>query len=542
MYVCEYLPDDSSAVNDADAVSVDVDHRAPGRRLDYGQVASLPELADGLWPDNQVPTTLWQRVAREASFQISGDPTYDDLARWSPIMLSRSAVGGFSATEELLTLLTTEQRYGRPSGRVPPAGAIEVARELSHTHNLPRFSMADGDGGALGAVVFSTNSFIAVLPPGATRVQLTYTPSSDGEIVAYDRAYASLAELGDRGDIELCIWWRCYAGYNSQTTDGVSANGEWFRLIRNAAIEWPSVILGTAAVILRNRQKLATDPTRERRLRRAEQTYPETAEACPVLTSATRATGNVVVAVHGTMACGIPLADSLRSVLGPEIPVLRYEHDTWLPLGTNADELIALLENLGTDGVTLVAHSRGGLVAAECADILPHVRSVTLGTPFFGTPLLAVGDVAIIGLRTLMGALRTVGGPLLVDPGTYLAGFFLRNLPQGLETMRENSDMSSQRRRRPSAVTAAVAGLAPSDGRIDSVAIQCLNRLSSTGLMQHHDLVVPRESALGHVADRTEVTSDHFSYMTLPEVHQKIAAVVGTRHGTLGSELDQFDW
>lgn len=531
MYVCEYLPDDSPTARNANAVSVEVEveRGAERHRLGYEDVQFLPDLASGFWRDFEVPGSLWARVVREANLQISGGPGFDELSHWSPIMLSDRAFRQFRRYDEILSL---RPRYeGEPwRDAWSSEGAVDVAEMISHSHNLPRVSMTDADGDVLGSVVFSRNSFIAALPPRTLGVRVTYVPTTNEEIAARDLAEASLAELGDRADIELCIWWRCYAGRESQTTDAISANGKIIRLIRTTAIDAPAIILGTAAMILRSRKKLVSDPTRRLRLKRATNTYPDTAAACPELSQAAGATDNVVIAVHGTMGCALPLADSLHSILKDLYPsprILRYEHDTWLPLGTNADELIKLIDSLNTENVTLVAHSRGGLVAAECAQARPHVRSITLGTPYFGTPLLSVADVALPGLRTLMGALRAASGTLMVDPATYLAGFFLRELPQGLATMRDDSDMSSMRRRHQwSPVTAAIAGLAPSDGQAESTAIHFLEKLSSTGLMDDHDLVVPAESARGNAADRTTVASDHFSYMTVPEVHQKIVHLV----------------
>lgn len=177
-------------------------------------------------------------------------------------------------------------------GAWPSEGAVHVAEMPSHSPNLPRVSMTDADGDVLGSVVFSRNSFIAALPPRTLGVRLTYVPTSDAEIAARDLAVASLAEFGDRADVELCIWWRCYVGRSSPTTDAISTNGKIFRLIRNAALDAPAVILGTAAVILRSRKKVATDPTRRRRLKRAAKTYPDAAAACPELRGAIGERGN----------------------------------------------------------------------------------------------------------------------------------------------------------------------------------------------------------------------------------------------------------
>ena len=58
------------------------------------------------------------------------------------------------------------------------------------------------------------------------------------------------------------------------------------------------------------------------------------------------------------MACALPLAEALRKRAGPT-SVVRFEHDTWLPIIDNASELAARLADVGARDVLLVAHSRG---------------------------------------------------------------------------------------------------------------------------------------------------------------------------------------
>src|ERR687888_156158 len=76
------------------------------------------------------------------------------------------------------------------------------------------------------------------------------------------------------------------------------------------------------------------------------------------------------------------------------VPMAVFDHDTFLPVDHNAVELADLVdEKLGTlDEVSLVCHSRGGLVARAAIDLMPdalaqRMRLHTLGTPHLGTPL-----------------------------------------------------------------------------------------------------------------------------------------------------------
>lgn len=107
-----------------------------------------------------------------------------------------------------------------------------------------------------------------------------------------------------------------------------------------------------------------------------------------------------------------------------QLPVWRFEHDTFLEVGRNIDDLIEALQaqviGRRREGrLVLLAHSRGGVVARfalpELKDRWPgwDFQALTAGSPHLGTDVFErlgqrwVGLAGAVGL--LSGALREVG-------------------------------------------------------------------------------------------------------------------------------------
>ncbi len=72
----------------------------------------------------------------------------------------------------------------------------------------------------------------------------------------------------------------------------------------------------------------------------------------------------------------------------------RYEHDTFMSIDANAQELAELLTARFDDAehVLMICHSRGGLVARSASDLVDGTLASrlsihTFGTPHRGTPL-----------------------------------------------------------------------------------------------------------------------------------------------------------
>lgn len=91
-----------------------------------------------------------------------------------------------------------------------------------------------------------------------------------------------------------------------------------------------------------------------------------------------------VVLIHGGLSnCLVDFGDHLiggpRPLLigHPGIRVYRYEHDTWLPLERNIDELVQLVQRkLWGDALVFIAFSRGGVVATRVAAHLYELGAV----------------------------------------------------------------------------------------------------------------------------------------------------------------------
>jgi hypothetical protein len=119
-----------------------------------------------------------------------------------------------------------------------------------------------------------------------------------------------------------------------------------------------------------------------------------------------------IVFVHGGLSCCFDaFADlfpriqaSLRElgVAAQTVSLLRFEHDTYQPIRTNAERLCALVRQklalppagMAQPELVFVAHSRGGLVARLASDLLierglwnkDRLEVFTYGSPHRGTP------------------------------------------------------------------------------------------------------------------------------------------------------------
>lgn len=262
------------------------------------------------------------------------------------------------------------------------------------------------DGTTVGALSFGADAYLAAVDiDGDADLLVDFTPDDEQQQQELRDAIDYLeAELPGVPHTTMLLW-RCYLGSNTKVIDGLSelSDGRSARIrvraLRATGLFAARIVYASHKIVGRS----ATDFTAGRRLRRTELAFEYEAKNCPsVVTTPARATvdgrfvvGGVrhaVVAVHGTMACALPLAAELRQLVRNYPAVLRFEHDTWLPISDNAKQLTEAVTRLELDQVTLVAHSRGGLVARECAARLRKstqldVRVITLGTPFEGTPM-----------------------------------------------------------------------------------------------------------------------------------------------------------
>jgi pimeloyl-ACP methyl ester carboxylesterase len=303
-------------------------------------------------------------------------------------------------------------------------------------------------------------------------------------------------------------------------------------------------LVGTVLkVVTRPEPTLHSDPRWRSRLAELESRYRYLADACPNLHEVEReAHHEAMVFVHGTMSCGMVSLKDLfgLAVEGYSVPghVYRYEHDTFLPLKDNADELADWIERKLRISRRLViaAHSRGGLVAVSAAARLMKNRYPaeivvrSFGTPFRGTPLVAIGKKALTLLAKLGEEISTaVPVPVL---SALAKGFFYLfdspTLPPGIMAMQEGpgvldyvqdaaGDVSLESWASHYDVDGGNAGFGAS---VEGVLLGALQGAP-------HDLVVPMASAIHCGKSVVPVLRcSHVHYFRQPPVKHAIMALL----------------
>ena len=463
----------------------------------------------------------------------------------------------FEISPELVRHAIREARESRLSGEQPEswsplASAVradeygrwraneELEAELDE--EAPRFAIGDFDSDAhvvisldiegqrLASFAYDLDAFIVPFPAVVDEVGVTVLDTA-----ADERLWIRLAAELRAGDPDTLVLWRLYTGANSWVRDAVtSARSGPHRLVMKG-VRSPGLLVGRALRLMsRSKLKARKDWFQDRRLRKAEREHPDISEACPRLADVpTLATARGIVVVHGTMSTGVAMAHAVRDAVGESTCCLRYEHDTWLSLETNAAELAELIHTRIDDRVALIAHSRGGLVAARAAQLLqqsgrPRVTQLlTLGSPFAGTPVALAARGPSLANAALMGGLRYLGGPV-VDGATRISGFVLRvDPPAGLLLMYPGNDVLPLLRQFLPQPAMTVAGTA--DGAADRFGPAFLDGVGrGTFGADPNDLVVSVASAQVPDATHLTVPCDHFSYLEEPDVLDAIRAAAAT--------------
>lgn len=494
-----------------------------GRHGDGGRVDGPPGLAwddlgqfvDTFWPRGSVSPALAHRILDEASRSDTFLAT--EPACWSPLgSLDYASFGRFRDNQA--TWASVERSKGELADGLISAGDPNPDLLFPELYALT-------DGEVFGAIVFSGDCFIAPLPEAAEFISVDYRPSNDTQSREADAAATVLARRCD-GEFHIFIHWRCYFGSNTQVNDGLTKRGQRFK---TTVSRRAGAIVGRVVFAIHDiRKPPRRDFTMTRRLAFHESKNADTVASCPELLDDTRVDGDAVIAVHGTMASAIPLARGIRQIL-EQATVLRFEHDTWLPIADNGDALRRRIEKLNARQVLLIAHSRGGLVACHAAARLTgqNVKVITLGTPFRGTPIVDAVGVGLLGAQALLGLITLMGGPI-VDVGTRLAGLFVREVPQGIAAMAPDSDLSRAYLGPISQLIAAAAGKVPPDVNRDTMSFHFQLALSGPAFNgAANDLIVSADSASGGFAKSLYLDCDHFSYVSQPEVTHAISDVAG---------------
>lgn len=340
-------------------------------------------------------------------------------------------------------------------------------------------------------------------------------------------------EIDELPFAEASFEWRLYAGSGTHTAEGESSFDP--PAAAGARRSAPVRLLGAAGQLLVGRplrwlgrdRKPTHDPAFEGRLRDLERRNPDVTTAYPDIGRLAGddvpsvPAGAVLVAVHGTYSCAVPLVAQLHP-LG--VPTVRFEHDTFRSLYENAIDLAHAVGGLGpqVDPVYLLGHSRGGLVARLAARELADERTVvvrTYGTPHLGTPLANAGSRA---LKALSSAGRIATGPGVGwDPvSRSFLTLLRRGLPEGLEVMRTDSEALKMLRVGTEPGELLTYGADYDAQRAgDGASAYTLGAIAKEAFGQEpHDTVVPTGSSLGAGSRQPVLTCDHFHYFLDPAV------------------------
>jgi pimeloyl-ACP methyl ester carboxylesterase len=503
------------------------------RLAQEGADSEIWERAREAWGRDQLPEHLLQRAIADArrSNLVSGS----SVQTTSPlgVLNDAAAIGEWQADAALNWFL----QFGDES---PPSDfELELVGPAVVRWRVHGF----------GAAAFLRHSFVVPVAPGSARV---IVEEEETDLLETDRA-AILEALEPFDDIDLkatlCL--RVYEGANTRTTDLTLTERNGFWQLPAGVFVQGAVLAGRVCWSVGTRAKPASDPTLKWRMAHAKRkvTPWDPAVEAPVIEALDpkhlAPPAHLFVAVHGTMASSIPLARRLGELReGDSQTLTRFEHDTWLPVSQNAEDLSRAVADSGTQRVTFVAHSRGGLVALLAMTILRRERPeivtnlVALGSPFDGTPVIKSAKGGVLGAVSLTGALQPFsrGG---IDPVTRLSGLVIGGqLPRGLLDM--NHDESNLLDYLALAVEGAGLDLHAFGGRAspgaggDSFAVKLIAGFTDRAFrgrentnLEDNDYVVGTQSALrftpgthGEVVD-----SDHFSYLSAPRVEEYIRSL-----------------
>jgi hypothetical protein len=356
--------------------------------------------------------------------------------------------------------------------------------------------------------------------------ELQYFPSARD-----DNRFKRMIKLYKTPDhsVETILDWRGYFGANSFVTDCWTPFEQearrYFVQMRLTA----GYIVGTVLRrITRKQNTLLADPTRTERLTLMSEVHSNIADKYRDLSQITpRQHDKVIVFVHGTLSCGL---EGLQHLTNLAVPIYRYEHDTFARIESNGTELADLIrENLDAKQLLFIAHSRGGLVARIAISKLQPtypgaVQLFTFGTPHRGTPLVNVGVGA---LRTLYySGARIVNGipsvPSLTKSYSYLLN--MRDWPDGIEVMRENSPSLSLLNSMTSPAGVSCWGSEFDFNKGKGYGLELNNVLSGAIGKIAHDLIVPTESALAFGSQQPRLNCAHSGYFEMQQVRDAINA------------------
>jgi len=429
---------------------------------------------------------------------------------WSPLgNLDHAGVGRWIANEIMSGFLASH--------------SVEIDSLSELPDQTPAVTLSI-ENQTIAVLSYYADAFALPAPKGINAIIIS-SDSIQDEIAAR-RIWPILSKVLDEGDPMELMLWRIYSGQNSWVRDALTVAKKGQHRIVMSGVGGAAFVVGrTVRIRAKNLGTLTADPFAPGRLAFAEveseveakaENAVNIAKTCPNIREMKGKVDRTVIVVHGTMSTGIALAKAMTELIGGAGSVLRFEHDTWLKVSKNADELKNLVEICVSDSVVLVGHSRGGLVAAlagyklQESGIVTVEHVYTLGTPFYGTPVALLPDVGIVGLRALMGLLRYAGGPM-VDVTTRIMSLALRvQTPPGIAAMHPQTDFLDLLREVLPKKLTAFSGAAVEDNSIRYGLIAGF----SVGVFKDdsNDLVVSSSSSAAG-PQPVHVECDHFSYL-----------------------------
>jgi (2Fe-2S) ferredoxin len=295
--------------------------------------------------------------------------------------------------------------------------------------------------GQPGCMAWHEHAFAVVrIPGGLDRVLVVYGESHDARVDraaadAFVRSHAMAGEPPSDHVMETSIEWFGFFGDNtiaSSGSDGVPSPGRTGTTVEIETGGLPGVLALRAWQWLGSPlRRPRHDPLFQARLAN-QLRHLNGSPATPEVGDVAVWPSPTAVWIHGTVSCGLASDRYLDGLLPPpNQALLRYEHDTFLSIEKNVEDLARIISERAPaklEQLLLVGHSRGGLVARGTANKLATrlpdfpVRVLTLGTPHLGTPIV---NTAHRALRALVG-ITTFGISQLPDPASMLLKYVLR--------------------------------------------------------------------------------------------------------------------
>lgn len=443
-----------------------------GQELAGLTVPLLPQL------DNQLPFLLQQ----EFSVIV---PQRDPFSRWLP-----------AAVESLHADLQSIDGD-------PFRGEIG----FNSNDSILSWEASDGDDFSVAAEDHSTIAIALV--PGMDYVLRYETPIEDVRVsyeavpdLAWDTTPKYIIYgLSEIGDIEVAA---------GQVPIGAMISAR-FRLPRPHPFRRSAVLIGRVVRHVSKSREDDPGPRRDpafvsgSRIREALASDPSMqalAGQIPSLTEMkkTQRSDRVMIFVHGTASCSFAHLGDLAAFA---TQLVRFEHDTFLSINHNSDDLCRLIQQcLPAAEIVLIGHSRGGLVARDAAGKLTaqgrKVDLATFGSPHDGSELVALGKSALSGGYAKRAIVRGAVGVKTYhdrkagssDAEMQMELFSGRPLPVGWRDMEIGGSIIGVIRGRPAPQTFASIGAA-----IDESSMQWWERSLASVVERPNDGIVSYRSA-----------------------------------------------